>query len=177
MKDMKEKGSGITLEDFFGHIADSNPFSANRVDDPSRLYADVDTIHQKTFQRLIAHAETACKERRGIGVLLGGEAGVGKSHLLARLCRWADEKGRAFYVFLHNLQSSPDRLPRYVLKCAVSRLTQGKNHGFLGTPLYRLVEKVAVSAIQQFGDSSKKTVNITVLKKAYEKPMKRRWTN
>jgi len=172
MKDMREKRggiSGITLEDFFGHIADSNPFNTNRVDDPSRLYVDVDTIHQKAFQRLIAHAETAYKERCGIGVLLGGEAGIGKSHLLARLCHWAEEKDRAFYVFLHNLQSSPERLPRYILKCVVSRLTQGKNHGFFGTPLYRLVEKMAAPAIQRFGDSSKKTVKTTALKKAYEK--------
>ena len=80
----------------------------------------------------------------------GGEPGIGKSHLLARLCRWADEENHACYVFLHNVQASPERLPRYVLKCVISRLAAGRVAGLHGTKLYWLVTRMIKEALHRW---------------------------
>ena len=86
----------------------SNPFAINRVSDPSQMDGDVTSIHAEQFRRLIETAEEACRDGRGIGALLLGGAGLGKSHLLCRFNRWADENHRACFVFLHNIQVTPD---------------------------------------------------------------------
>ncbi len=64
----------------------SNPFRSSIVSDPWKsLEADVPTIHQKAFIRCceaIAHMRA---KHETTGVLVHGEAGSGKTHLLARL--------------------------------------------------------------------------------------------
>ncbi|MBW3596988.1 MAG: hypothetical protein KY475_06900, partial [Planctomycetes bacterium] len=112
-----------TLEDFFDHIAYSNPFAQDRISDPAEADVDVASIHDRQFTALVKHAEDALRDGRGIGVVLWGEAGVGKSHLLARFSRWAESDCRACYVFLHNIHVDAERLPRYIGKSVVSRLT------------------------------------------------------
>ena len=67
------------------HVLASNPFTDNRVNAPSARDIDVETVHQQAFERLTALAREAHDERRGLGAMLWGEAGIGKSHLLARL--------------------------------------------------------------------------------------------
>ncbi len=64
---------------------------------------------------------------------------MGKSHLLSRLGRWADQDERAYFVYLHNLQAAPERLPRTLLRAAVSLLTRGRGNRWLSTPLWRLI--------------------------------------
>ena len=83
------------------------------------------------------------RDRSGVGAALLGGAGVGKSHLLSRLYRWANEpaKGggpRACYVYLHNILADPERLPRYLLKYVVSRLSEGGRGRSTRRPLFRL---------------------------------------
>ena len=65
----------------------------------------------------IALAGQALANRQALGAVLWGEAGIGKSHLLARLERWAagngkPDGGRAIFILLSNLQSRPEALPR-----------------------------------------------------------------
>lgn len=64
----------------------SNPFRSSIVSDPWKsLEADVPTIHQRAFIRCceaIAHTRT---KHQTTAVLVHGEAGSGKTHLLARL--------------------------------------------------------------------------------------------
>lgn len=128
------------LESFFHRVERDNPFLANRVSDPTGAAVDVAAIHDREFYDLVGCAQEAHRQREGVGAVVWGEAGIGKSHLLARLCRWAEEGDRACYVFLHNLQASPARLPRYVLKCLVSRLTAAPAGSPHETPLFRLIE-------------------------------------
>ena len=102
------------LDDFFTAVQDSNPFVANRVTEPSMFDVDVPEIHAAAFDRLTGLARQTLKTRTGIGATLLGGAGVGKSHLLSRLYRWANataEGGgpRACYVYLHNILADPDR--------------------------------------------------------------------
>jgi hypothetical protein len=124
------------LGDFFRRMRSVNSFTDNRVNGPSADDPDVAEIHGAAFGRLTGLAGEALAARRGIGAVLWGEAGVGKSHVLSRLGRWAD--GRANFVYLHNLQAAPERLPRSVVRSVVSLLTCGRRDRFVGTPLFEL---------------------------------------
>ena len=119
----------VSWQDFLDHVRYSSPFAQDRVSDPAEADVDVPGIHQEQFDELTQLAEFACRSGRGVGVLLWGEAGVGKSHLLARFHGWAEKDDRALYVFLHNVHVNAERLPRYVLKSVVSRLTAGRSTG------------------------------------------------
>src|SRR5262249_3205568 len=92
-----------SLEGFFERVRSVNPFLDNRVNGPSTDTGDVDAIHHEAFARLTELAHQALAARRGLGALLWGEAGIGKSHLLARLARWADQDQHACLIYLHNL--------------------------------------------------------------------------
>jgi hypothetical protein len=138
---------GDALGDFFRRVESCNPFLDNRINGPSPDDVDVDAIHQTAFAQLTQLAAEACAARRGVGAVLWGEAGVGKSHLLSRLGRWANGEGRACFVYLHNLQAAPENLPRSLLLAVVSSLTHGRPQRFLGTPLYKLVEASVVDAV------------------------------
>ncbi len=144
------------LEDFFTAVQDSNPFVANRVTEPSMFDVDVPEIHAPAFDRLTGLARQALDARTGIGATLLGGAGVGKSHLLSRLYRWANatvEGGgpRACYVYLPNILADPDRLSRYMLKCVVSRLTEGGRGPLHKMPLYRFIERAILYGIKARG--------------------------
>ena len=133
------------LDEFYAHVRGSNPFVNNRVDRPSSVDVDVPEIHEEEFQRILAHAEAA--RNRGVGVVVWGEAGLGKSHLLSRFSRWADEH-RSPFIYLHNLQPAPEQFPRYVLKCVISYLTLGRIRDFHETPLFDLVRGMVQRALQ-----------------------------
>jgi hypothetical protein len=136
----------ISLDHLYTHLRGKNPFANNRVDRPSSEDIDVPEIHEEEFQRILAHAEDA--HNRGVGVVVWGEAGLGKSHLLSRLSRKAEENHWPF-VYLHNLQPVPDQFPRYVLKCVVSVLTRGRIRDFHETPIYSLVSGMIQAALRQ----------------------------
>jgi hypothetical protein len=134
------------LDNVLAAVRDTNPFAANRVTEPSAYDVDVPAIHGAAFDRLVDLAGKAMKAPSGIGVALLGGAGVGKSHLLSRLYRWASEPAadggpRACYVYLHNILADPDRLPRYLLKYVVSRLSEGGRGPLFQTPLFGFVHR------------------------------------
>src|SRR5262245_15697975 len=123
------------LDKLITRLRQDNPFDSNRVDRPSPGDVDVAAVHDAEFRKIEARAGQALLQKTGIGVVLWGEAGLGKSHLLSRLWRWAELGDRALFMYLHNLQARAERLPRYVLKCVISMLTQGRTKNFRGTPL------------------------------------------
>jgi hypothetical protein len=136
------------LPTFFERMLQRNPFLANRVLQPATLEADAPAVHHGQFLGLVELAETAQTQQLGVGAVLWGEAGVGKSHLLGRLARWAATNRRAHFTYLHNLQARAAGLPRYVLNCVVSGLTLGRTTNLFETPLVRLVNGVAKVALQ-----------------------------
>src|SRR4051794_14746520 len=87
--------AGGLPEDFCRSVLAANPFLDNRVNGPSARDVDVGSIHRAAFDRLLTLAREAHQARRGIGAVLWGEAGIGKSHLLSRLGRWAGQGARA----------------------------------------------------------------------------------
>jgi hypothetical protein len=143
----------ITLADFFEEIGTTNPFLANRVDRPLKGVLDVPSIHQAQFQKVLDLGREAQKENRGLGIAVWGEAGVGKTHLLARLAEWARHDQQAIVVYLHNLQASADRLPRYVLKCVLNALTGNQIGPLDRTQLFWLVHRILLQALHQEGYS------------------------
>jgi hypothetical protein len=136
----------VTLQDFFDRLAGFNPFVANRVLQPAANDVDADHVHHAPFQRLVELARTTHEHRIGIGAVLWGVAGVGKSHLLSRLWRWADRHGPCF-AYLQNLQASPQRLPAYVLNVVVSVLTHRQGQRFSRTPLFGLLDAAIREAL------------------------------
>src|SRR5262245_15559021 len=107
-------------------MAGSNPFAVNRVGASTFKQEDARHIHHRAFGEL-----TDLVGRAGggpaIGAVLWGEAGIGKSHLLARLERWAKvPQERAVLVYIANLQAEPARLPRALLRHVVHVLLGGR---------------------------------------------------
>ena len=143
------------LDDYLSAVRDTNPFAANRVTEPSPYDVDVPAIHAARFDRLVALSGQAMRQRSGVGVALLGGAGVGKSHLLSRLYRWANgpaaDGPRACYVYLHNILADPERLPRYLLKYVVSRLSAGGRGPLHQTPLYRFVDRAIRHSLEREG--------------------------
>ncbi|HTU90147.1 MAG TPA: AAA family ATPase [Gemmataceae bacterium] len=140
-------GNGDQLSNFIQCIRSRNPFLDNRINGPSANDVDVDAIHHAAFARLTQLAREACDHRRGVGAVLWGEAGIGKSHLLSRLGRWANNGERAYFAYLHNLQAAPENLPRSLLSTVLSILTNGRDRHFAGTPLFNLVYASLLEAV------------------------------
>ncbi len=140
--------TGGGTDAFLDRVRAVNPFLDNRVNAPSADTPDVEVVHQGAFTRLTELAGEALAARRGIGSLVWGQAGIGKSHLLARLGRWAalDSGSRACFVYLHNLQAAPEHLPRSLLHAVVSILTLGRGNAFATTPLFRLAQAGLIEA-------------------------------
>lgn len=141
-----EPGEARLRDAFFEALAEANPFSRDRISEPSARDVDVPSIHGESFEELTRLARQPLRNRTGIGVALFGTAGIGKSHLLARLYRWADEREadgspRAHFTFVHNLMADPDRLPRYLLKCVVAGLASTRSHPGHPSPLFRLLHE------------------------------------
>jgi hypothetical protein len=139
--------ASTSLDDFFIHVRAVNPFTDNRINAPSNEDVDVQGIHQSAFDRLEGLAIEARDQRRGLGAVLWGDAGIGKSHVLSRLARWADNDDRACRVYVHNLQAGPDRLPRALLKLVIAELTQGQVRHFHKTKLFQLTHAFCVEAV------------------------------
>jgi chromosomal replication initiation ATPase DnaA len=95
-----------TFERFLEAVRGTNPFRSHRITDPDSDEATVESIHKGAFNKLVRVVQEAVKEPVGIGALLIGAPGVGKSHLLARLFQWARED-RATVVYLHNTSPRP----------------------------------------------------------------------
>ncbi len=134
------------LDHYFAQLLVLNPFLDNRINHPSTTDVDVADIHQAAFTRLTSLAREALAARRGLGMVLWGEAGVGKSHLLSRLARWAADE-QAYFIYLHNLQAAPERLPRALLRAVIGLLTLNQSRRWIGTPLWNLARGWLVEAV------------------------------
>ena len=81
--------------DFCQHVGLTNPFLIDRVTDPDQAAElDAPTIHDAEFQKLKSLANTARDQHCAIGVVLSGNAGMGKSHLLGAWPAGQIAKGR-----------------------------------------------------------------------------------
>jgi len=120
----------VTTEEFLRALKGTNPFGKNRVSGAADFEADVPSIHGDEFKKLIKRVERVGAGGSSCGLLIVGAAGVGKSHLLGRLARWAENDGHATVLFLHNIVASPERMPRYLLRASVSVLAGLSPEGY-----------------------------------------------
>ncbi len=137
-----------SLEDFFAKVRAVNPFIVDRAERTAEINpADqLDDIHRSAFDRLVALSKEALSFRRGLGVVLWGDAGVGKSHLLARLERWG-ATGSAVVVTLP-LMADPERMPFALLQGVMHQLTRGRTTAVHApTPLYDLTHAGVLAAV------------------------------
>jgi hypothetical protein len=140
------------LERFFEHVRYANPFDVNRVGQGGVADTDAEPVHHAAFTRLLELVDQARRQQVGVGTLLWGEAGIGKSHLLARLGAWAGPDSKhAVFVYLSNLQAAPSQLPRSLLRCTLSILTRGRTSGFHDTLLYRIIRAAVRQALDYDG--------------------------
>ncbi len=145
----QEREVNATKEAFLQVIQGSNPFDSKRVtalpDEKAGHFVDVEQIHEVYLSRLKNWTGEIRTQRRSLGVLLTGTPGTGKSHLLARYCRWAMQERAAFYVYLHNVMASPDGMSRHLLRSVMSAMVEDRE-SFKACMLYDLVHQ-AVKAI------------------------------
>jgi hypothetical protein len=161
-----ESSAPATVEDLFRCVASVNPFTDNRVNAPAESRIHVENIHAFQLAKLISLAQEACTTGRGLGAILWGEAGIGKSHLLARLAAWASQDRRAWLVYLHNLQAAPAHLPRSLLQAVISVLTWGRVENLHETELFRLVNAFLREAL---GDGARDTYSWSIAASAYDR--------
>lgn len=87
---------------------------------------DVESIHEEaraTFQRLVHRASSAAGASSGRILLLQGEAGSGKTHLMRAFRNWAHAGGRGYCGYLQ-MTSSTSHYGRYVLNNLIDSLDQ-----------------------------------------------------
>ena len=142
----------VTFDRFLEAVRGTNPFRSTRVTDPARSDGDVRSINEDAFKRLTRGVERLGKDSTPTGMLLLGAAGVGKSHLLARLFQWAEED-HATVIYLHNLLASPERMFRYVLNATVSSLAS--HHGaYAESRLYQVLTRALINEGSKARDAS-----------------------
>jgi hypothetical protein len=87
---------------------------------------DVETIHAEaraTFQRLVHRATNPAGPSAGRILLLLGEAGSGKTHLMRAFRNWTHARGRGYYGYMQ-MTSSTHHYGRYVLYNVIDSLDQ-----------------------------------------------------
>jgi hypothetical protein len=135
-------------EPFFEQVRTRNPFLTNRVDRPlTEEPMDVFGIHDAEYRRILSLGRQAHSDNRGFGVVVWGEAGVGKTHMLARLGRWSRERQQACFVYLHNLQADPAQVPADVLEATLNILTSGRRRPWYCSSLFHVINGAAKAAL------------------------------
>ncbi len=109
-----------------------NPFREKIVTDPWHpSQTDIRPINGEAFRLCLEALRVVKKEHRTTSVLLYGEAGSGKTHLLARL-QTSLQKPFIPHIFVSvRLQSNPNRLWRHIRKCLINSLLHPLQNGRL----------------------------------------------
>ncbi|HYC93881.1 MAG TPA: ATP-binding protein [Thermoanaerobaculia bacterium] len=110
-----------------------NPFLQNRVDtawDARSIATDVPAINGDAFQHVLRTIADVRASRQSHGLLLFGEPGSGKTHLLNRVRHWIQQDEHAWFVYVLPI-TAPDRVHRDILQATAGDLTRGapETHG------------------------------------------------
>ena len=127
-------------EDWLRRLREQLPFASNRVSSPVDAEVNVASIQRVAYEQLMAAADEArLKPRGGLGVLLWGDPGVGKSHLLTRFAAEIERDERGLFLLNHNLLASPRLLPSTVVRWLVARLAAAPPGKPATAVLYKLL--------------------------------------
>jgi hypothetical protein len=110
-----------------------NPFVQNRVDtawDARAIAADVPAINDDAFQQVLRTIADVRTTRQSHGLLLAGEPGSGKTHVLNRVRNWIQQDEHAWFVYILPI-TAPDRVYRDILQATAADITRGapETHG------------------------------------------------
>ena len=77
-----------------------NPFNSNRVDNPFQDHLDLSDIYQEQFQTLILAVNDIKRDRnhQSKGIVVTGEPGMGKTHLMMRLAKEKLQVNRLLFI-------------------------------------------------------------------------------
>lgn len=77
-----------------------NPFSSTRVDNPFQQHADLSAVYATEFQQLanLLQAVRSDSNQQSRGVVVVGEAGSGKTHLMMRLAQTYIKTNRLLFI-------------------------------------------------------------------------------
>lgn len=92
-----------------------NPFVLDRVDSPWKSAIDVPDINRSAFEQCLRSLKLVRETHQSRGVILHGEPGTGKTHLLHRIRLYSQTDPLAWFVYLPPI-TSPDRFWRHVLE-------------------------------------------------------------
>jgi chromosomal replication initiation ATPase DnaA len=126
-----------------------NPFRNTIVADPwNPGIVDVYEINAGAFQLCCQALDRVRAEGRSTSVLLYGEAGSGKTHLLARLRSYLKDQAQLFIFVAVRLHTSPNRLWRHIRKSFVESLLQSikGNRSQLEFVFMRINKRQSISA-------------------------------
>lgn len=155
----------LNVARFVTAVAKTNPFQLDRVTGTEGAEIDVREVHSEKFFRLCQQVESTRAGGSSLGVLLLAAPGIGKSHLLARLDRWAREDGRCTIVILHNLAARPEDMSRAVLSATIHLLAGTPESSFAQTDLYALLNYAIVQLHAGHGAPSPEK-RLEILRKA-----------
>ncbi len=109
-----------------------NPFRNKIFTDPLKsLEADVPEINSDAFDFCIKALNRVREQEGSTSVLIFGEAGNGKTHLLARIRHYLIETNRLHVFVSVRLQTSPNRLWRHIRRCFADSLIREVRGRFL----------------------------------------------
>ena len=94
-----------------------NPFLQDRVDSPWQdSFDDVPGINQTTFLDCLKSIERVQRGNQSRGLILHGEPGSGKTHLLQRLRLFTQKDPRTWFIYILPFPG-PGRFWRHLLEC------------------------------------------------------------
>ncbi|HEX8409592.1 MAG TPA: ATP-binding protein [Thermoanaerobaculia bacterium] len=135
-----------------------NPFLQNRVDtawDARSIASDVPAINDDAFQHVLRTIAEVRSSRQSHGLLLYGEPGSGKTHLLNRVRRWIQQDEHAWFVYILPI-TAPDRVYRDILQATAGDITRGApdTHGItqLAVAVARLFMSDVNAPIREIAD-------------------------
>ena len=94
-----------------------NPFLSDRVDSPwQEAFQDVPEINRTAFQIIQKSIEGVTLGNQSRGLILHGEPGSGKTHILQRLRFYTRKEPRTWFIYVPPFPG-PNRFWRHLLEC------------------------------------------------------------
>lgn len=143
-----------------------NPFASSRVDNPFQSHLDLTSISQEPYEgvKAILNEITTDPNHQSRGVVITGEAGTGKSHLMMRLAQERLAYNRLFFI---NHPNDPDGILFHIYSRVLESLIKkvgNTEHTQLEFLLAHFLAKIINK--QEIQDPSKKESQIIeILKK------------
>jgi hypothetical protein len=102
----------------------ANPFLQDRVDSPwQENFQDVPEINRTAFQSIQKSMEAITKGGQSRGLVLHGEPGSGKTHILQRLRFYTRNEPRTWFIYVPPFPG-PGRFWRHLLECVFYDICQ-----------------------------------------------------